>query len=439
MKKIILVFLLGLILLPTFAFADGGMFPPDNNYIYETGQKGAIYYKNKEETLVLSTSYEGDAKDFSWIIPTPTQPDVTKVSKDIFTNLSKLTELEVNKSAPSSLGGAGMLETAVGEVQVLEEKQIGYYDVTVIKSTDENALYDWFKENGYQYPEDGKYILDDYVRLGWIFTAVKITEDAQSNSSIQEKINSGQVAPLKLVFSSDNIVFPLKISGISQYFSEYEDLRNGNDENLSLDTEPISPYYPTGMSIELYVFTDSKQELTGFTTEYADWVNSDQINRLATDEQGNSWVNADQKMYLTKMYRYTELSQMDEDLYPQSAKDNHTVGVLSWWEKIINWAIQYIVVFLIILVLMYFVPIYWQFKSASKACHVISWISQTISFLIIGALPLIYALMISFEIFGYGYVDFSMIMVGIPYIIMPLMMLVLLIAEGVWQKKNIQR
>lgn len=429
MKKLLLMFLISLILLPSLAFADGGMFPRDDFYVYETGQKGVILFENNVETLVLSTSFSGTAQDFSWIIPTPTQPEVTKVSKNIFTNLAELTQTTKNRNLPSrGLVSSGSAELAYDAVEVLEEKQIGYYDVTVLKSTDKNALYDWFSEHGYKYPEGGKYILDDYIRNEWIFTAVKINKEALTDTTLRDKLNYGDISPLKFEFASENIVYPMKITGIARFSEEILTPEKKTQEYF---------YFPNSMPITLYVFADHKKALTDFTVEYANWEEPKTINNLATDENGNSWVQVNKKMYLTKLQTVLDLEDMDEDLYLQNATNNNTFGVLSWWEKALEWMIEIIVFIIIILILMFFAPVYWQFKKTSKACRVISWISQIISFIFLGTLPLLYMGMIIFSMPMLGW-DFEVIIIGLPYILMPLMMLVLLIAEGVWQKKNMQ-
>lgn len=379
MKKFLLALLIGLLLIPNISIADGGMFPPDDYYIYETGQKGAIYFEDDQETLVLSTSYEGDAKDFSWIVPTPSQPEVTKVSKDIFTNLSKLTtEDTVYKMEMPMMAAEG--DMGLGGVDVLEEKQLGYYDITILKADDKNALYDWFNENGYKYPKEGKYILDDYIRLGWTFTAIKITDDAVDSESIGNDLSYGNIAPLQFVFSTDKIVYPMKISSIGQYDEKYAEYEASLEAPVTDDTYVSVPYYPTGMSIELYILADHKKEITDFTTEYANWIKPNEINKLATDEEGNNWVNAKDKMYLTKMYRYMDLSEMDEDLYPQDADDNKLVGALNWWEDMLINMKANILWFLVLLLLAFFIPILWQFKKVSPACRITSWIVQILAF-----------------------------------------------------------
>lgn len=381
MKKLIIGLLVGLFLIPNVSFADGGMFPPDDYYIYETGQKGAIYYKDGQETLVLSTSYEGDAKDFSWIIPTPHEPEVTKISKDIFTNLSEMTindTIYKTEMASMAIGG----EMGAEDVDVIEQKQLGYYDITVLNASDDEALFNWLTDNGYKYPKEGKYVLDDYIRLGWTFTAIKITDDATSSDIVSSDLKYGDMAPLRFIFNSDNLVYPMKISGISQYDDRYSDYISSLDAPVTDETYASAAYYPTGMSIELYIFADHKKDITNFTTEYANWIKPEKINKLATDEEGNDWVEADNKMYLTKLYSYMELSEMDEDLYPQDTADNDRVGALSWWESTLVNMKGNILWFLIILLAIFFVPIFWQFKKVSPACRVTSWIVQIASFIV---------------------------------------------------------
>lgn len=438
MKKILLTILVGLLLIPSVVLADGAIIPPKDYYIYETGQKGAIFYDEGMETLVLSVSFEGDAKDFSWIVPTPSEPEVTKVSKDIFTNLAKLTEAENDNSTFNGISAPGYAGSYAEEVTVIEEKQVGYYDVTVLKSTDKDSLYKWLNDNGYKYPEDGKYVLDDYIRLGWTFTAIKITEDSLSDATLQGKLYTGDIAPLKFVFEAENMVFPLKISGIAQY---YESEKASEDESSEVLPDYPGQQIEGSMGITLYIFADHKKDITDYSTVYANWVDAKDINKLALDEEGNPWVNADKKYFITKLRNgYVEYSDMDEDLYPKNANNNDTVGVSSWWVRIIDFLSNFVGLSILILMLMFFVPIYWQFKPVSRISHIVSWTLQIIGFLVLGGVPLAITLFVLFQTITYGdYIGFDLLMFGVPYIMGSLMMIVLLIAQGVWQRKYMQR
>lgn len=316
-KKILLVLIAALFLLPTFAQADGGLFPPDNQWMYETGQKGAIFYQNETETLVLQTSFSGDAKDFAWIIPTPSQPEVTKVSDDIFTKLTELTS--VNDIIIPMLGGIATtsLENA-DKVQVLEEKQLGIYEVKVLSATSANALYDWLKENNYKYPESKKYILDDYITNKWFFTTAKISTSAITED-VATKLKQGKLSPIKLVFETKNMVYPLKISAVTEtgHLQSFDDYYTGS----------------YNQSIELYIFADHKKEISGFSVDYANWIKPKEIEKLAKDDSGNFWVTANKKMYLTKLSQYLPVIDMTNDLFPDNAQNNQKVGVQTIWQK----------------------------------------------------------------------------------------------------------
>lgn len=323
-KKILFTLLLITLLLPTFAKADGGLFPPDGQWMYETGQKGAIFYQNESETLVLQTSFAGDAKDFAWIIPTPSQPQVSKISDDFFTNLETLTQSENIYPIPM-MGSASTMSAEVKDsVSIVEEKQVGIYEVKVLSATSASALYDWLSENNFKYPESKKYILDDYITNKWFFTTAKISTNAIT-ANVETKLKQGKLSPIKLVFNTNNIVYPLKISGVAEtgHLPSFDSYYYGGGDY--------------GQSIELYIFADHKKEVSGYISDYANWIKPSEINKLAKDDNGNNWVSANKKMYLTKLYKYTLTTDMTSDLFPDNAKNNDKVGVESWWQKTSDW------------------------------------------------------------------------------------------------------
>ncbi len=240
--NVILVLAICLFAIPASSLADGIYIPQPGYYIYETDQQAAIFFDNSQESMVLSTSYYGDAKEFTWIVPTPTEPQVTKISKDFFTNLEKMTEVKETMTPRTYVNSQAESGKAALDVTVIDEKKIGYYDLKILQSTDKDALFNYLKENNYSYPEEGKYILEDYIRLGWTFTAIKINEDALKDANINNKLNSGNISPLKFTFSTDKPVYPLKISGIAQYTSNHID--NLLQQVDASTGEPVPSVYP---------------------------------------------------------------------------------------------------------------------------------------------------------------------------------------------------
>lgn len=247
-KKQLIILSILTLFLPTLALADGMVIAPPDRYVYETGQKAVIFYEKGVETLVLSTSFKGDAEDFAWVIPTPQKPEVNKSSDELFSSLEKLTapQIDYNRPQPSFLGATGGLEEK--SVQIIETKKIDYYDITVLTAGDKEALVKWLNEHEYQFPENSSYILDSYIKDKWYFTAVKI--DASSISSgVEAQLREGHAIPLQLVFKTDKLVYPLKISSVMSDVSPknvptYSEGKAGKAVKLSKDE--YLTYYHSG-------------------------------------------------------------------------------------------------------------------------------------------------------------------------------------------------
>lgn len=359
MKKFIFSLLAFCLLLPGLALADGGIIPPDDYYIWETGQKGAIFYEsdNSTETLVISMNFQGNAEDFAWIIPVPGKPEVTKGSQELFTALQEKTGYEYYPAG----SGLGAMESAAPDeekVTVIEEKTVDYYDVAVLSAKEPDALAKWLNDNGYKYPEKYSYIFNDYINNGWFFVAAKIQPQLTGEADIEEELNSGTATPLQLVFTSDNIVYPLRISRISgegpeeSAGAESAEAVAGNSGNAGGDEIALLPPYPYDppqyVDITLYVISDHRQEVSGWTTEYADEIDGKEVRDLAYDANGDPWVSPQGSgYYLTKLYRYMAYADMDSDVFPKEAEKDETVkGGYEWTGDDTAQRVLYTLVFL---------------------------------------------------------------------------------------------
>ncbi|OGG86651.1 hypothetical protein A3B87_03055 [Candidatus Kuenenbacteria bacterium RIFCSPHIGHO2_02_FULL_39_13] len=310
LKRIAFALLAVSFLAPTVVLADGMIVPRPDRYVWETEQKAVIFYENNQETLVLSVSFQGNAEDFAWIVPTPSRPEVSKSSDELFTSLQELTAPIYDYPQPMPLRDASSVGYDEQGVYVLETKQIDYYKITVLEANNVDSLSQWLKDNGYQYPESGKYILDSYIKSGWYFTAIKIVDDYAS-ANIEYQLNSGHAIPLKLEFAASKIVYPLKISAIE------------HQNNIRSDRY----YQNQQLGILLYVITDNKQELPQFSTQYAGWLKKNSLENLAYDDNGNAWLRpAKDKYFLSKLYRLMTRAEMNSDLYLRQAGNNTTVN-----------------------------------------------------------------------------------------------------------------
>jgi hypothetical protein len=467
MKKIIFAIGLLILVMPAMVSADGAIFPPPDYWIQETDQKAVIFHSENKEIMILSVTFRGDAENFSWIVPTPSRPEVSKSTDELFTALEKLTAPEYSYGVMPMYSGASRdMAAEESGVAVLETKKVEYYDITVLEADDPEALTKWLKDNNYQFPESGKYLFDDYIANKWYFTAIKL--DAKSLSGgVEAQLRQGHAVPLKFVFASSKIVFPLKISGIAEYFKypdtepiplmmESGEIKSGQAVGGSagvavsapstVEVAPISDYYypwQPGVNILLYVFADHKKDLPGFTTNYADWVKSKDIEKLAVESSGDYWIQPEErKYYLTKLSRYMQPSEMTYDLYLRDAEDNDRVGVSEAdWQNILVGILVFLVVLSISLVIGILSPPGLIFVGCTllhvfvknNVVKIIAWIFQSLVLLVtvtFGTLMLLVRSSYGFRYWmSYNYEGITMISVLVAWAIVVASM----IAVMVWQ------
>ena len=284
MKKIfhlILIFIVLAFYLAPVSLADGGLFTQLYRDIYEPNQLAMIVFDDMVEKIIFQIDYEGDAEDFAWVVPVPGYPKLFSVEDDIFYELHKLTQ----PPPPSSFGcgwGAGVPTSGLENdgVHVWEENQVGIYHTTTLSATDPNSLVEWLNDNGYAFPAEGQEILDYYVQKNWFFVAMKIQHEEIINSS---ENYTGAIQPIGIMFFSDEMIYPLKISTLSV------------------------PSW--GTEVLIYAFFDERVTFPGATEEYNSIITPDQLNEYPI-LQGL----IDETFILTKLRKNFSAEEMDEDL-----------------------------------------------------------------------------------------------------------------------------
>jgi hypothetical protein len=320
MRKILFALIILSLFLPGIASADGVIFPPPDRYVAETDQKAVLFYDKGIETLILSITFTGNAKDFAWVVPTPSRPEVDKASSELFLSLEELTRPPVNRQ----WGGYNLDAMPTAEksaVEVLETKEVGIYEIKVLAASKADALAKWLSENGYQFPEKGGYVLEDYIKNKWYYTAVKIRPEVVWKD-VTEKLRTGQAAPLKLTFKSDKIVYPLKITSLTSLWQMPEPkIRRMTYPEQEIAIAPGMPYpYQDRAGILLYVFDNCEKSLPGFNTQYAEIIEAEEIEELAYDDEGEPWMKTKKDFVLTKLYRNMKFTEMNDDLILRNAK-----------------------------------------------------------------------------------------------------------------------
>jgi hypothetical protein len=187
------------------------------------------------ESFTVQPKFEGNALDFGMVIPTPSQPKLHEMPRDFFKHLA-IYSIMKKREAPHSkllpverlerLGLAAgniakkRLENAQGgdrndkksTVVVLEAGVVGSLDYKIISAERADDLYDWLKANKYHYAGD-EATLQFYLQKRWVFTVMKI--DTMQMKKNKDGSYAGEVTPTRFQFSSDKLVYPLKITQIS--------------------------------------------------------------------------------------------------------------------------------------------------------------------------------------------------------------------------------
>jgi len=141
-------------------------------------------------------------------------------------------------------------------------------------------LVEWLNDNGYAFPIEGQEILDYYVQKNWFFVAMKIQSDEIVNNS---DYYTGAIQPIGIMFFSDEMIYPLKISALS------------------------APSW--GTEVLIYTFSDERVTFTGATEEYNAIITPDQLKEYPI-LQGL----IDETFVLTKLRKNFTSEEMGDDL-----------------------------------------------------------------------------------------------------------------------------
>lgn len=318
MNKVLLglgLLLAMIVAIPLSANADGGMFFPVSFPVYEKEQKALIYFHDGTEDLVIQPSYEGLAKDFVWVVPTPSKPAVAKSSSTIFANLQKLTLPDYRGQTSGSYESLTLDTADKGSVEIIEEQTIDSFDVITLKASSETALSTWMKENNYAFPEDKNYLLSDYINNGWYFVISNIRPEAEAGA--QAELNNGTITPIRFTFKSDKIIYPMKLTKVAM---EQDDF-TGRQSDVHI-SQSSRNYRNLESHLTIYVLSKDKATNSEFNVAWANWLKPAELKKILAESAESSWIKAEKRMFLTKMTNYVYADRIGDDYIFPASGDN---------------------------------------------------------------------------------------------------------------------
>jgi hypothetical protein len=156
---------------------------PDARACAAVGHAGAYVRLAREEALIVWDEhagvehfvrrpvFEGDPRDFGFLVPTPDVPAVGKVSDAVWAELEGL----VPYAEPVVATGARNAPVAAAAlpVQVEQRVRIDDYELVTLRASDAGALVDWLKKNEFASRPSLVLWADKYVRRGWVLNAMR--------------------------------------------------------------------------------------------------------------------------------------------------------------------------------------------------------------------------------------------------------------------------
>lgn len=355
-------------LIPSDVMADGKFYahpdrvPPKLPY-----QRAIISYQDGQELLILQSKFEGEGKDFGWVIPLPNQPKIASMTEDdarmIFQSLSyetKPTYVEVsstiwlvltllcliwltvmfiyliigficvlvkrsiptmprlfriNPAIPAVLlfillcAGMGIPST-LGKsagIDELSSQKVGVFDVKVIKASNSSDLIAWLNEHQYKFTPEDANAFNSYIKQGWCFVTARINQEELSKDEYRSYDN--MVNPLMLYFPTKEAVYPLSLTA-----------------TIGSETE-----------ILLYVIGSDKMDGGNrFEMEFAGYINSANVMLkyldliLKTETKENLALSRSYGKYVTKLRAKLLPEQMKEDLILKPATDYRSYRKSYW-------------------------------------------------------------------------------------------------------------
>lgn len=311
------------------------VYTPPNSFVHLTSEsQGLVAYEEETNTqrYVVRQAYEGVASDFGLVLPTPGKPNMTSREEGLFKELHKMTKEPVDRKN-SMFSGSLASQNMESSVEVVESRDIGDFNATILRADDSEALTDWLTENGFNYGSQSTENFEYYIEKDreYYFTAMKINvEEAdclsrsefqfgkgigfrnqiapQENVSEQRCWLRGGLQPVEFTFETDKPMLPLRIMSrphdSSPMTSNKEDGHNHTHSDSSL---------PPGNFL-VYTLADRPLTVPGAKVKYSDKV-SDLPEQLESyDAKGD---------FLVRQRIKFNAHEVEEDLYFKKAKPFH--------------------------------------------------------------------------------------------------------------------
>lgn len=154
------------------------------------------------EDFIRRATFLTQAKNFGFLVPTPTVPTLAEADPAVFPFLEHLTR--PMRRAPLNAGLERAKTASILEgVQVLHTQQVAGYQAVVLAADNTKALIGWLKSHGYvSGPQDAAW-LAPYVQEHWKITAFRIAKPNPGETGVTSAL-------VRMSFTTSQPFFPYR-------------------------------------------------------------------------------------------------------------------------------------------------------------------------------------------------------------------------------------
>jgi hypothetical protein len=214
--------------------------------------------KNDRVDLIPNIRFAGISEDFSLIVPTPTRPTLSAAPDEIWDQAAQLTSAGTSTQSYTSFSctirtgaplDSGEPSYPWDGITVHGRVTMRDLSATTVSSDDPAALVRWLDDNGFEIGDADSARFAPYVARKWFFTAMRPNTAAQMPDDGWD----ADVMPMRMSYSAADFEVPLPI--------------------LTVNRSPQ-------LVMQFYVLDNTKTQLDGFTTLYANRLNTGEVESI---------------------------------------------------------------------------------------------------------------------------------------------------------------
>lgn len=143
------------------------------------------------EHFIRQATFNTKAKDFGFLVPTPTTPDLAEARQEGIGHLVNLSTIQPDEIPASDDERTAGLPASAGTpavVQIIKSQRVGRMDAVVLQANDVKALLHWLNAHGYVARPALNSWLEPYVKAKWKITAFKIAPEAGPGTGVASSL-----------------------------------------------------------------------------------------------------------------------------------------------------------------------------------------------------------------------------------------------------------